>query len=983
MATAGLLEARRPVTSRDDPARPSARRSRVAAVLGVVALVAAAFSAIGPAERIRTTYAWPPPDLPAGAPSRTWYAPLLLTAQRPSSIGADVPCATGAPLQPPVEPTTVLSTARFPERGHGFSVSQARGVLTFRVGGDILARLRATQPSGGASRCSYRVRLEDGAWSISGGTDELDLGGQLEDMPVVTGLFSELDLRHGPRPSISVTTEVHATKATVHQTIGWLVAAAAGLTALLLVAFDRESRSPRRKLRMLAKHAAGGAGVVDAVVGSALIAWWVLSPVYFDDGWVIARQRGFTTSHGFSSYYDGIGTNLPNGYWLEWLQHWITQSFDTLLVLRVPTLVCIAAMWVLCRWILARILSDSGGSRGLPGWALAGGFLAGVVAWGMTLRPEPATALLATTVLACAVQFRATRTAAPLAVAAVAVPLAVTGHHSGVVALAPLIVVAPGVFEWGRRHIAAGVALLTVAGALVVVLAFVGSDVSQRVADARATRAFGSSDYSWRDEVARYAFLSDAAGTPIRRGWVAIALLAALAYVLRRRHARSSLDLPGASLGVGFAMLIATPSKWPWHFGALIGLAAVAICAESVRLRRDAKMAFGWSVRPFLVIGASLLALLWALSVRRPWGPLDLRTLDWERSTQTPLSLPMAGFGLVVALFTAAIVVGRRRRQPLSNAPWEVASWAALIVTLPLIAFTGGVLAVDAAKTTSWSLTRQNLETLRGDPGCGLADQLNVPATASMRPLPSLDEGRQVPAWLPSAPIPGLDRFALGPRPGGDTGSPWFRLPPDRHPGIFVSTMGQYNSLAVEWGSVRPGSMRVARLGRDEFDVDVVPAAASAFVPWQFVTGAQLPGPPTPATVFRAVLRNRASFGSITGVTGPVTYSTQRVSGLIDGRTSVSLVHPAVRTYFPCVSQPRIEGGLVEAPDWIIASKDQGNPLEIGRLSPFAGTVDLYRLERLPLDDSEHAPPGLIVFRVDRHIPGALEAAPVETTTAS
>jgi Mycobacterial cell wall arabinan synthesis protein len=602
----------------------------------------------------------------------------------------------------------------------------------------------------------------------------------------------------------------------------------------------------------------------------------------------------------------------------------------------------------------------------------------------MTLRPEPMTALLATTVLACAVQFRATRTATPLAVAAAAVPLSVTGHHSGVVALAPLVVVAPSLFEWGRRNMASAVAIVTVAAALLVVLAFVGSDVWQRVADARATRAYGTSDYSWRDEVARYAFLSDSAGTPLRRGWVALALLAALAYVLRRRHARSSLDLPAASLGVGFALLIVTPSKWPWHFGALIGLAALAISAETVRLRRDAKEAYGWNVRPFVVIGAALLALVWALSVRQPWNLLDLQTLDWVKSTQTPLSLPLAGLGLLVGLSVAAIVAARRRRQPLTSAPWEAASWSALLVTVPLLAFTAGVLVVDGQKTASWSLTRQNLGTLRGDPGCGLADQLQVPAMASMRSVERLDPGgHSSPAWLPSAPVPDLGRFALGPTPGGEAASPWFALPVGRRPGIFVSGTGQYNSLAIEWGATRSESARVDLIGHADFDFDALPATAAGLVPWQFVTASQLPEPPMSADLLRVVLRDRDAFGSVIGVSAPVVYTKQRLAPLMDGAASVSLVHPAVRTYFPCVIQPRLERGQVDAPDWIVATTNQGNPLEIGRLSPFAGVADLYRLERLPLADSLHAPPGLVAFRVDRQIPGALEAAPLAARSSS
>ena len=104
---------------------------------------------------------------------------------------------------------------------------------------------------------------------------------------------------------------------------------------------------------------------------SLLVVWWVLSPAFFDDGWTIARQRGFETSRGFSSYYNGLGTNLPNDYWLDWLQHWFTQSFETLLILRIPALLCLAAVWALCRWTLTRVVPMEPATRGLPEWVLA------------------------------------------------------------------------------------------------------------------------------------------------------------------------------------------------------------------------------------------------------------------------------------------------------------------------------------------------------------------------------------------------------------------------------------------------------------------------------------------------------------------------------------------------------------------------------------------------------------------------------------
>ena len=41
---------------------------RAALVLAAVSLVAAVVGALGPAEAVRTTYSWPPPQVPAETP---------------------------------------------------------------------------------------------------------------------------------------------------------------------------------------------------------------------------------------------------------------------------------------------------------------------------------------------------------------------------------------------------------------------------------------------------------------------------------------------------------------------------------------------------------------------------------------------------------------------------------------------------------------------------------------------------------------------------------------------------------------------------------------------------------------------------------------------------------------------------------------------------------------------------------------------------
>ena len=383
----------------------------------------------------------------------------------------------------------------------------------------------------------------------------------------------------------------------------------------------------------------------------------------------------------------------------------------------------------------------------------------------MTLRPEPITALLAVSVLACTVRFLERGTGASLAGVALLAPLAVTGHHAGVVAFAPLLVALPSVLRWARDHLAEALTLLTAALALVVVLAFVGSDLQQRREDVQTYQTLTSTATTWRDEILRYARLSEFPNaTPLRRGFVVLVALCVFAFLLRRRPSpRTLLDLPAGALGLSLILLIATPSKWAWHFGALIGIAAVAVAAETLRLRDEASGSAGWHARPFLVLGAVSLAGAWLWSPRSPWSRLDLRTLDWTLGVES--SLPLYGVALVlplVALVSVAMVgLARGGRRRLSLAPWRTAAWSAPLLAVPAIVFTLGVLAADGNRTDSWTLTRQNLAALRGEVDCGLGGDILVAGRQSTTGVTALVLPELV-TYFPCTRPPLLDEGIVG-----------------------------------------------------------------------------------------------------------------------------------------------------------------------------------------------------------------------------
>ena len=450
-------------------------RPRLALGLAVSALVAAMVGALGPTSTARTTYSWPPSELPAGTPSSLWYTPLLLMRHRPEAIRAEVPCALPDALPSAARPVTVLATTRFPARNDGLAVTHRADRLVLAVGDQILEHVPLSERTDVGDTCSYKIELGDGRWSIGRESGKVVRDGDLETLPFVTGLFSALDLRSGTPPSIEVTTAVHDARPTSRQKAAWIFAVLALAVALLLVGITSRPRRPRVVVASAARAAAAQVHAADGVVAAVLLAWWVLSPSYWDDGWIAARLSSYADSGGFSTYYDVLGASNPLGYWLDWTQHWLLQVSDTLLVLRVPALACLAVTWLLCRWLLVRGLPWSTGAGGVTLWALASAFLLGALAWGMTVRPEPVLALLVTGVAVCTVRFLARESAAPLAAVAVLIPLAVSAHPAGVVSLAPLLVAAPRLFRWVRPRLVLASTIVVAGVALFAVLSFVGS----------------------------------------------------------------------------------------------------------------------------------------------------------------------------------------------------------------------------------------------------------------------------------------------------------------------------------------------------------------------------------------------------------------------------------------------------------------------------------------------------------------------------
>jgi hypothetical protein len=509
-------------------------------------------------------------------------------------------------------------------------------------------------------------------------------------------------------------------------------------------------------------------------------------------------------------------------------------------------------------------------------------------------------------------------------------------------------------------------------------LAFVGSDIAQKSLDAEAIRAYGVPD-AWFDELRRYARLSDLyGGPPLRRASFALMALAAIAFLFRsRRDKRTRIDLPATALIMMFFLLIAAPSKWPWHFGALMGVGSLAIATETFRLSRDGNRSLSWSARPFIAVGGSVVAIAWIWGPRAQWSVLDLSTLEWRLGFERVMSLSTVAAGLPLIL-GGILMLTRSARGARSDVPWRVACLTAPAIAVPAVVFTIAVLSVDGAKS-NWTIARQNIEMLGGNAGCGLGDNIVVPASGSMTPLHIAGGGKSaaVPDWVPVPPVPGAPRFALGPIGAGATHSPWFHTPhTESRLGFFTvgaPTVG--SRLQIEWG--RMDSNAIQPIGSAA--VEILPDT-SLLPRWRFVAATDVPRTPTGANVARISLQNDAAPGPAAAVTSLMSYSDQKLAPLLTRPGEKVWVNPSLVTYFPCADLTRFRDGVAEVPRYVVA---RFNTVPLGYSdSPFGGVTDVYDLERLTFADSENADSlaAMRVYRVHAQLPGAALARPDKTS---
>jgi hypothetical protein len=561
--------------------------------------------------------------------------------------------------------------------------------------------------------CPLLFRVSNGELRFHDAVEPLQLP-TLGGMPVVTGLFSTLDLSRGSPPRVVIRTRPFTTSFTVWQDLAAALAVVLAVAALGLVSAVR----PRvRPLGVLTRRVWSQRDATDLLVVVTLFVWWIVAPIFTDDGWVWAEDRAFRSLGGISALYDVWGLMSPTGQWLEWLRHWVVGSTNDIVVMRTPSLAALLVAWPLCRWALRMAIGER--PPFVVRWTLAGAFLVGATAWEMTVRPEPFISLIVVAVLCAVLSFARSPRAAPLAIAAPLVILAITAHPAGITAAAPVLAAIPGLVRWLRaqrwRAAMAVIGIVLGTAALGLVLFVVNADFGLRIASADAyAQAAGHREPPWHEYVRYQIFDSAGGGNAGRRLSLAILVLAAAAWVLRSRRGKKILIEPACSVAISLVLLAFVTSKWPWHFGTLAALGAVAVATEAARLLHEPRS----KVRSAISLLVVSTALLWAWRAPDGWSPLDLQRQAWSQAFNSRV------FTALVALACVASVVGvRRTRTPFARALAGMPGAILAAGSIAVVGLTVALLALDAARSP-WSITRQNLEALRGQSSCGLAHHL-------------------------------------------------------------------------------------------------------------------------------------------------------------------------------------------------------------------------------------------------------------------
>ncbi|MFD1527968.1 arabinosyltransferase domain-containing protein [Pseudonocardia aurantiaca] len=836
------------------PPVPSRRRYSAAAALGVLATALAVAFPFMPVQQDTATVLWP------GASGDTTAVNAPAVALRPLTFTADVGCAAIRSLdERSPEPALVLGTTPPGAPAGptvGLSAVVADGMLTVADRGTRLTS--ALLPAGA---CDLAVLSTATATQVRvGGAIVADVEG--DQRPQVVGVYSDLDGARDEMAGTAVRVEIDNRFDSSASALKTVVGTAAVLALLAcLWAFRPADAAHGRRPVRIGRPSRRGIGR-DAVVVATLAGWAVIGGITVDDGYILTMARAAESSGWIGNYYRWFDVpEAPFGWFYELYAAW-AQVSDSVLWLRIPSLVMGVASWLVISRLLLPRLGPAVRRSATACWAAATLFVCFWLPFGSGLRPEPVVVFGALLTAYALERALATRRLLPLALGLVAAAFALAATPTGL--LAPAVYLAgirPLLRLLKERAALTGwIATLTPllgAGAIVLVAVF-GDQTWATVVEATRVRTAIGPALPWYAELYRYTLLF----APIPDGSLArrfpvlvmVVCAAVVAVVMLRR-----IRIPGvasgpaartlATVGLGFVVLALTPTKWTHHFGAFAGLgamvaalAAVATSDGVLRARRNR-----------LLAGSAVLAAT-ALAFTGPnsWWYVSNWGVPWfdqppRLGGVTVASVALLGAAVLFALALAEHLRGGKGEPRQGRSRRTGAALAVLCGAVALFVVASTVKAVQQAGGYS---VAAEVVTDPGGTGCGLSSRVLVetdPAAGVLSPAqgsaPALDGFGA--GWLPpsgpgspgdvdgdggtdpavAAPGP-VGRPVLGSyRPGGGAGeltTEWFTLPAAAREGrapLVVQVAGQVGdgtSVTVELGrSDGDGTTLVDRFGTD------------------------------------------------------------------------------------------------------------------------------------------------------------------------
>lgn len=906
-----------------------------ALVLTEIAVISALAFAIGPATAHRGTVDW----APSGATSR----PLLVVADSPRRLVATFRCPTDA-----TPDSVVLATSDPPGAGDSLVLEIEGGVL--RAGPSRRAVVSAPiEAIGSARRCMLVIAGSEWRLVVDGSI----LSEDQRRGPPVAGLFTDGDVHD---LHVTLTPRAFDTTPSGRQRLmTWLTLVSAAAAVGFLIVHRRKardhadrSRSDERRSRADRKLAFSA---IDALVVGSMVLWTVVGPTFYDDGWVLETVTNRARTGFFSSYYGSDGAQLPLGFLHDAILQGFARISTDLLWLRVPALLAGIAIWILIRWGL----HQAGLTRSFSARITAGGLLIVFwVAWASTLRAEPMVALLGMVALACAMQFSRDHSVAALFVLIASAALASTLHPAGITTWAALLIVTPEIWRWIRAAPPESVTVLTVIGGTVAAVALIVLLADTDLAHWSINRhAFTRSEHGlgWRDEFSRYQLLLGPTiyGTVARRATAILSVVAIGLFLTRTRRVRdAALDLPIQTLMWALLLLAFTPSKWPWHFGALSGVAALACGCEIGRLGHERIGAPGRTRRSVLALAAIVVAGAVIWRGHQYWGTGTLVRIIYGTRGDGLAGIDLSSITLWAALGLGAVGGGallvRRRGSRTRSRPDALVTSSSMIglygigaLALAVGLSTTALFGIDGLTAHGWSLAKQNLGRVPG--GCGLGGEFDIADPLIGADLvvaaPSV-EGTPADAALPRATGQRIEGSAPPPRrltrtaprqlgdsfttPANGTGtvvSPWWTLPGGsggHAPKVSLAVAGAVGAgelpFFVQYGRGSIGGFESLGLERLE--------TVGSPTKW---TAVPLPGETVPngAEVVRVVaVDNQVGKAEFLAFSTPWISEFASLSRRASADGDAILVSPTLRPYFPCARAPSLSNGIAEAPSYLV-----------------------------------------------------------------